>query len=170
MEEEIKALEEKIESFEADNDSLDEQIESIKDEITSLEIEAGIETTTEIETGVETTTEIETEVETTTEITPTSTQKTTIILPDWIKENAKWWSSGAINDRDFSKGIEYMIKEEIIRIPQVQTEKDMGTFVVGKIPDWIKNNAKWWSEGLLSDEDFSKGLEYMVKEGIIKIQ
>jgi len=90
-------------------------------------------------------------------------------LPDWIKNTAGWWSSGAIEDRDFSKSIEYMIKEEIIRIPQVQTEKEMGTFSVGKIPDWIKNNAKWWSEDKISDDDFSKGIEYMVKVGIIKI-
>ena len=74
-----------------------------------------------------------------------------------------------IEDRDFSKGIEYMVKEEIIRIPQVQTEKEMGTFSVGKIPDWIKNNAKWWSEGKISDDDFSKGIEYMIKVGIIKV-
>jgi len=101
--------------------------------------------------------------------TPTTTQKTTTKLPDWIKNNARWWSSGAIEDRDFSKGIEYMIKEEIIRIPQVQTEKEMGTFSVGKIPDWIKNNARWWSEGKITDDDFSKGIEYMVKVGIIKV-
>ena len=90
-------------------------------------------------------------------------------LPNWIKNNAEWWSSGKIDDKDFAGGIEYMIKEEIIRIPQVQTEKEMGTFSVGKIPDWIKNNAKWWSEGKISDDDFSKGIEYMVKEGIIRI-
>ena len=90
-------------------------------------------------------------------------------LPDWIKNTADWWSSGAIDDRDFSKGIEYMIKEKIIRIPQVQTEKEMGTFSIEKIPDWIKNNAKWWSEGKISDNDFAKGIEYMVKVGIIKI-
>ena len=98
-----------------------------------------------------------------------TTQKTTTKLPNWIKNNAGWWSSGAIEDRDFSKGIEYMIKEEIIHIPQVQMEKEMGTFSVGKISDWIKNNAKWWSEGKISDDDFSKGIEYMVKVGIIKI-
>ena len=37
------------------------------------------------------------------------------------------------------------------------------------IPDWIKNNAKWWSEGKISDDDFSTGIEYMVKVGIIKV-
>ena len=37
------------------------------------------------------------------------------------------------------------------------------------IPSWIKNNAGWWSAGLIGDSDFVKGIEYMVNEGIIKI-
>jgi len=90
-------------------------------------------------------------------------------LPDWIKNNAEWWSSGKINDKDFAGGIEYMVKEKIIRIPQVESEKEMASFSVEKIPDWIKTNAKWWSEGKISDDDFSKGIEYMIKEGIIRI-
>jgi len=106
---------------------------------------------------------------TSTATNPTSTQKTTTELPDWIKNSAKGWSSGALNDMDFSKVIVYMIKDEIIRIPQVQTEKEMSSFSVENIPNWIKNSAKWWSEGLLSDEDFTKGLEYLVKKEIIKV-
>ena len=37
------------------------------------------------------------------------------------------------------------------------------------IPEWIKNNAGWWAEGLISDEDFAKGIEHMIKVGIITI-
>ena len=43
---------------------------------------------------------------------------------------------------------------------------------VGKrqpIPDWIKNNAIWWSEGKLSEDEFVGGIEYLVKNGIIKV-
>ena len=43
---------------------------------------------------------------------------------------------------------------------------------VGKIqpiPDWIKNTAKWWAEGKISDEEFVRGIEYLVKEGIINV-
>jgi len=35
------------------------------------------------------------------------------------------------------------------------------------IPDWIKNNAKWWSEGSINDADYVKSLEYLIKNGII---
>lgn len=37
------------------------------------------------------------------------------------------------------------------------------------IPIWIKNNAKWWSEGQLGDSDFEKGIEYLIDQKIINI-
>lgn len=37
------------------------------------------------------------------------------------------------------------------------------------IPSWIKNNAKWWSAGQIRDDDFVKGIQYMVEQGIMKI-
>ena len=37
------------------------------------------------------------------------------------------------------------------------------------IPSWIKNNAKWWSEGQIGDSDMIKGLQYLISNGIIVI-
>lgn len=37
------------------------------------------------------------------------------------------------------------------------------------IPQWIKNNAKWWSEGTISDADFLKGIQYMMQQGILQV-
>ncbi len=37
------------------------------------------------------------------------------------------------------------------------------------IPDWIKNNAKWWSEGSISDADYVESLEYLINNGIIDV-
>ena len=37
------------------------------------------------------------------------------------------------------------------------------------IPDWIKNNAKWWSEGSINDADYVKSLEYLMRHGIIDV-
>ena len=37
------------------------------------------------------------------------------------------------------------------------------------IPDWIKNNAKWWSEGSISETDYIKSLEYLITNRIINI-
>lgn len=38
-----------------------------------------------------------------------------------------------------------------------------------QIPKWIRDNAKWWSEGKISDQDYINGLQYLIKQGILKI-
>ena len=37
------------------------------------------------------------------------------------------------------------------------------------IPDWIKNNAGWWAEGLIDDSSFLQGIQFLIKEGIMII-
>jgi len=37
------------------------------------------------------------------------------------------------------------------------------------IPDWVKNNAKWWSEGQIGESDYISSLQYLINQGIIKI-
>jgi hypothetical protein len=36
------------------------------------------------------------------------------------------------------------------------------------IPNWLKNNAKWWYDGTISDEQYIWGLQYMISQGMIK--
>ena len=89
-----------------------------------------------------------------------------ISIPDWVRNNAAWWSDGAITDNDFASGIEFMIKENIIRVPATSSGQASEDAV---IPDWVRNNAGWWSEGLISDEDFANGIQYLIQEGIISV-
>jgi len=105
------------------------------------------------------------------------TSQTTI--PDWIRNNAKWWSEGAIGDSDFTSGIQFMIKENIMIIPDLPEEvtqmelKDekraMGMEREQNVPDWVRNNAGWWADGLISDDDFVSGIKYLVEQGIIRV-
>ncbi len=37
------------------------------------------------------------------------------------------------------------------------------------IPDWIKNNAGWWADGLIDDNSFVQGIQFLIKEGLMKI-
>jgi len=37
------------------------------------------------------------------------------------------------------------------------------------VPEWIKNNAKWWSEGTISESEYVTSLEFLITEGIIQI-
>ncbi|MEM3089078.1 MAG: hypothetical protein QXY22_00745 [Candidatus Nitrosotenuis sp.] len=39
----------------------------------------------------------------------------------------------------------------------------------GMVPGWIKNSAKWWSEGAISDSDFVQGIQYLIKNNIIVV-
>ena len=87
-------------------------------------------------------------------------------IPDWIRNNAEWWAQGAIGDNDFVSGIQYLIKEGIIQIPETTSTGDSES---QEIPAWIKNNADWWSQGLISDDDFVKGIQYLVEQGIIDV-
>jgi type VI protein secretion system component Hcp len=38
-----------------------------------------------------------------------------------------------------------------------------------QIPSWIKNNAGWWSSGQISDDEFVKGIQYLIQNGIMQI-
>ncbi len=38
-----------------------------------------------------------------------------------------------------------------------------------KIPDWIKNNAGWWADGQIDDNSFVEGIQFLIKEGFMKI-
>jgi hypothetical protein len=87
-------------------------------------------------------------------------------IPQWIKNNAKWWSEGQIGDSDFIKGIQYLMQNGIMKIPTSTTNMSQSN----QIPKWVKNNAGWWADGTISDNDFVSGIQYLVSEGIINIQ
>jgi len=45
-------------------------------------------------------------------------------------------------------------------------------FVSGEesaIPEWVKNNAKWWSEGAIGESDYISSLQYLINQNIINI-
>jgi len=88
-------------------------------------------------------------------------------VPTWIKNNAKWWSDGQIDDDTFVSGIQHLMVEKIVNIPTLSTQSS--ETAQEKVPTWIKNNAKWWSEGLISEDDFVKGIEFLVSNGVIRI-
>ena len=89
-----------------------------------------------------------------------------IVIPSWVKNLGKWWSEELVTDRDFARGIEYLIKEKIIIIPE-SVNQDSST--VTKIPAWIKTNAGWWADNRISDSDFALGIQYLIRNGIITV-
>jgi len=37
------------------------------------------------------------------------------------------------------------------------------------IPDWIRTNAKWWADGITSDDEFVSGIKWFIEKGIIRV-
>jgi len=88
------------------------------------------------------------------------------LIPNWIRNNAKWWADGTIKDRDFLMGIQYLTQQKII-IVESTTQSTQNT--TDQIPEWIRNNAKWWADGLITDSDFVKGIQFLAQQGIIQV-
>jgi len=86
------------------------------------------------------------------------------VIPDWIRNNANWWSSGQIDDYSFIQGIQWLIENEIIKIPV--TQQGTGTSS-NEIPEWIRSNAGWWGQGLISDNEFVQGIQWLIQNGVI---
>jgi len=42
-------------------------------------------------------------------------------------------------------------------------------FAEEKVPDWVKNNAGWWADALISDSEFVNAIEFLIKEGMIQV-
>ena len=51
--------------------------------------------------------------------------------------------------------------------PDYTIEEAVG--VTQPIPAWIKNTATWWSEGMISEDEFLKGIEYLVEKRILNV-
>ncbi len=89
-------------------------------------------------------------------------------IPSWIKQNAGWWADGSIDDVSFIQGIQFLIEKNILQTPA--TSKDTNVEVATEIPQWVKSNAKWWSEGSIDNLSFLQAIEFLIKNGIIVVQ
>jgi hypothetical protein len=37
------------------------------------------------------------------------------------------------------------------------------------IPGWIKNNAGWWADGMIPDDAFVSGIQWLISNGVMNI-
>ena len=52
---------------------------------------------------------------------------------------------------------------------QPTTQKPQSTLVQKNIPSWVRNNAKWWADGSITETDFIKGIQYLIQQGLIVV-
>ena len=71
-----------------------------------------------------------------------------------------------IHENDFVKGIEFLIQNQILKIPQTEISQSHES---QEIPTWVKNNAGWWAKNQISDADFLNGIQYLISQKIISV-
>ena len=70
-----------------------------------------------------------------------------------------------MSDNDLINGIPYLIKQGMMQVPHGVS----GTHSAQSIPVWVKHNAGWWADGTISDDEFVKGIQWLISSGIIRV-
>ena len=87
-------------------------------------------------------------------------------IPEWVKNNASWWSERLISQTEFTNGLEFLINEGIIYIPQTEPGPSGPDKI---IPDWVRNTAGWWADDKIPDSEFINAMKYLIEIGIIQV-
>jgi len=85
-------------------------------------------------------------------------------IPEWVKDTTNWWTLTKISDQDFLNSVEYMIKNNIIEIPEDRTFENEEEL---KMISWIRNNLGIWSQNESSDDEFFKSAQWLIKNKLI---
>jgi hypothetical protein len=88
----------------------------------------------------------------------------TNLVPQWVRQNALWWSQGEISDSDFINGMKWLVENRIIPVEDLTESVDS----LG-MPDSVKKIAYSWAQGSVPDAEFIRGIEYLIKNGVIEL-
>ena len=86
-------------------------------------------------------------------------------VPVWVKNTAGWWADDKISDSEFITSIQFLIKNNIIKINSVERQQ-----TTQSIPVWVKNTAGWWADDKISDSEFLSGIYFLIENGILIIE
>ena len=89
-----------------------------------------------------------------------------IDLPNWFEKYITLWGKGKITDKQIIYFFNYLDKNDILNESHF---KNPGFHVEQKVPIWFKNNAIWFSTGLISDGEFYSGFKYLIENKIIVV-
>jgi len=86
-----------------------------------------------------------------------------ILIPDWVRINASWWANDLAGEEVFIRGLEFMVKENTLRVSESQ-DKNMQT-----VPEWFKNTANWWADDKIDNRTFVYSLQNLIDREIIRV-
>ncbi len=89
----------------------------------------------------------------------------TVKIPEFIKSVAGYWCEDQIPGSEFFQVIQWMIKNDLIRLSETESAKTTSS----EIPSWIQSNACLWYQGKIDDKTIAAALEWLIENGIIKI-
>jgi|TARA_B100001750_G_scaffold212785_1_gene194826 hypothetical protein len=83
-------------------------------------------------------------------------------IPYWINDLAKLWLSPPnIPDKEFAKGIVYLIEQKILDAPDGGDEL--------YIPKWFKFTTAWWAYGQITDTTYANAIQFLIDEKILVV-
>ena len=83
-------------------------------------------------------------------------------IPYWINDLAKLWLAPPnIPDKEFAKGIAYLIEHKILDVPEGSDEL--------YIPEWFKFTTAWWSSGQITDTTYTHAIQFLIDNKFMTI-
>ena len=87
-----------------------------------------------------------------------------ICIPEVIKQFMIEWLNDKMPDGYLIDAFQKYVDVKLIDIPFEINDKNIHEI---DIPDWAKNVAYWWVQGVVSDKDFAQMISYLIDENII---
>ena len=88
-----------------------------------------------------------------------------IAIPTEFKSLVNTLQQGSSpTDKAYAGIIRELINNNILNIPNYNNQTSQV-----HIPQWFKNNVRWWSENSISDNEFGMSIEYLIQKGIMQV-
>ncbi len=89
-----------------------------------------------------------------------------ICIPEVIRQFMIEWLNDNISDGYLIDAFQKYVDVSLIDIPFEINDENILEI---NIPDWTKSSAYWWIQGMVSDNEFSQMINYLIDEDIISI-
>ncbi len=87
-----------------------------------------------------------------------------ICIPQVIRQFMIEWLNDKMPDGYLIDAFQKYVDVKLIEIPFEINDKNIHEV---EIPNWMKNTAFWWAQGIISDKDFAQTINYLLDKKII---
>ena len=87
-----------------------------------------------------------------------------ICIPQVIRQFMIEWLNDRMADGYLIDAFQKYVDVKLIEIPFEINDKNIHEI---EIPNWMKNTAFWWAQGIISDKDFAQTINYLLDKNMI---